>query len=80
MKVAQEIFIPASHARAFQVKQGQVFRIFPLEDGQVGDCVFYNAHDYKEWFHVGQTWTYNTSTRRAPRASSASTPSRRAKT
>jgi uncharacterized protein YcgI (DUF1989 family) len=58
-QVAQEIFIPASHARAFELKRGQVFRIFPLEDCQVGDCVFYNAHDYKEWFHVGQTWTYN---------------------
>jgi hypothetical protein len=59
MKIAQEILIPASHGRAFAVTKGQVFRIFPMEDGQVGDCVFYNAHDTREWFHVGQSWTYN---------------------
>ncbi|MSQ71122.1 MAG: urea carboxylase-associated family protein [Betaproteobacteria bacterium] len=59
MKIADEFVIPAQHGRAFVVKRGQAFRIFPMEDGQVGDCVFYNANDTREWFHVGQTWTYN---------------------
>jgi uncharacterized protein YcgI (DUF1989 family) len=59
MKVASEFVIPARHGRAFEIKRGQVFRIFPMEDGQVGDCVFYNAHDYREWFHVGQSWAIN---------------------
>jgi hypothetical protein len=36
-----------------------VLRIHQITGGQVGDCVFYNAHDYKEWFHVGQSWAIN---------------------
>lgn len=59
MKIVEEIVIPAQHARACVVKRGQVMRIFPMGDGQVGDCIFYNEHDSKEWFHVGQTWSYN---------------------
>jgi uncharacterized protein YcgI (DUF1989 family) len=59
VRIAEDFIIPASHGRAFVVKRGQVFRIYPVEDGQVGDCVFYNANDHKEWFHVGQSWTYN---------------------
>ena len=59
MRVIDEFVIPARHGRAFVVGRGQVFRIFPMEDGQVGDCVFYNANDRKEWFHVGQSWAIN---------------------
>ena len=59
MRIAEEFVIPARHGRAFVVRRGQVFRIFPMEDGQVGDCVFYNARDHKEWFHVGQSWAIN---------------------
>ena len=59
MRIADEFVIPARHGRAFVVKRGQVFRIFPMEDGQVGDCVFYNANDTREWFHVGQSWAIN---------------------
>ena len=58
-KVAQETIIPARHGRAFEVKKGQVLRIYLVEDKQVGDCVFFNANDYKEVFHVGQTWALN---------------------
>ena len=59
MRIVDEFVIPARHGRAFVVKRGQVFRIFPREDGQVADCVFYNANDTREWFHVGATWSYN---------------------
>jgi uncharacterized protein YcgI (DUF1989 family) len=58
-KIVEEFLIPARYGRAFVVKQGQVLRIQPAEDGQVGDCVFYNADDTKEWFHVGQSWAIN---------------------
>jgi hypothetical protein len=54
-----EFVIPARHARAFEVERGQVFRIHQIDGGQVGDCVFYNARDYKEMFHVGQSWAIN---------------------
>jgi uncharacterized protein len=59
MQIVDEFVIPARYGRAFTVRRGQVFRIFPMEDGQVGDCVFYNANDRKEWFHVGQSWAIN---------------------
>lgn len=59
MRTVEEFVIPARHGRAFVVKKGQIFRIFPMEDGQVGDCVFYNADDTREWFHVGQSWAIN---------------------
>lgn len=58
-KLIEEIVIPARHGRAVVVKKGQVLRIHQITGGQVGDCVFYNAHDYKEWFHVGQSWAIN---------------------
>lgn len=56
---SDDFLIPARYGRAFEVKQGQVLRIQPAEDGQVGDCVFYNARDRREWFHVGQSWAIN---------------------
>lgn len=58
-KVIQDSVIPARHGMAFEIKKGQVLRIYLVEDKQVGDCVFFNAHDYKEWYHVGQTWSMN---------------------
>ena len=58
-KLIKDEVIPAKYARAFEIKKGQVLRIYQVEDKQVGDCVFYNSHDYKEWFHVGQTMTLN---------------------
>ena len=57
--LTEEFVIPARHATAFEVKQGQTFRIHQIDGYQVGDCVFYNAHDYKEMFHVGQSWAIN---------------------
>ena len=57
--VIQEFTIPAKEGRAFVVKKGQVLRIHQVTGGQVGDCVFYNANDYREMFHVGQSWAIN---------------------
>ena len=58
-KLIKDEVIPAKYARVFEVKKGQVFRIYLVEDKQVGDCVFFNANDYKEWFHIGTTMTVN---------------------
>ena len=58
-KVVLDSVIPARYGMAFEVRKGQVLRIYQVEDKQVGDVVFFNANDYKEWFHVGQTWTIN---------------------
>ena len=55
-KVVRDDVIPAEHGMAFEIKKGPVLRIYLVEDHQVGDCVFYNAHDHKEFFHLGQTW------------------------
>lgn len=54
-----DTIIPAGHAMAFEVKKGQVLRLYLVEGRQVGDCAFYNANDYKEWFHIGQSWAIN---------------------
>lgn len=54
-----EFTIPAKYGSAFEIKKGQTFRIHQIVGGQVGDCVFYNAHDYREMFHVGQSWAIN---------------------
>jgi len=58
-QTVSEFVIPAREGRAFEVSKGQVFRINQITGGQVGDCVFYNAHDYREMFHVGQSWAIN---------------------
>ena len=58
-RVAAEFVIPARQGRAFIVKKDQTLRIHQVEGRQVGDCVFINANDHKEMFHVGQTWAIN---------------------
>jgi uncharacterized protein YcgI (DUF1989 family) len=57
--LAEEFIIPATTGRAFEIKKGQTFHIHQVDGKQVGDCVFYNAHDYREMFHVGQSWAIN---------------------
>jgi uncharacterized protein len=54
-----ELIIPAREARAVVVKRGQILRIHQITGRQVGDCVFFNANDYREMFHVGQSWAIN---------------------
>jgi len=58
-RIVEEFVIPATKGRAVVVKRGQTLRIHQTEGGQVGDCTFYNANDYKEIFHVGQSWALN---------------------
>lgn len=58
-RIVEELVIPARHGWAGIVKRGQVLRIHQVTGKQVGDCVFYNAADHKEWFHVGQSWAIN---------------------
>ncbi len=53
------IEVPAREGRALVVEKGRVLRIRQVVGGQVGDCVFYNANDRREWFHVGQSWATN---------------------
>ena len=58
-KVMLDEIIPAKHGKAFEVMKGQTLRIYLVEDKQVGDIAFFNLHDFKEWFHVSQTWSLN---------------------
>lgn len=58
-RIVEEFVIPATEGRAVVVKRGHTLRIHQTEGGQVGDCTFYNANDYKEIFHVGQSWALN---------------------
>ena len=54
-----DIVIPPSQGRAVEVLQGQVLRIQVIEAPQLGDAAFFNLHNFKEQFHVGQTWALN---------------------
>ncbi len=54
-----DIIIPAGQGMAFEVRKGQVFRLYLVEDRYVGDCVFHDANDYKEWFRIGQSRAIN---------------------
>ena len=58
-RIVHDIVIPTGRGHALVVKRGQVLRIHVLEAPQVGDCAFFNAHDYREQFHVGQSWSLN---------------------
>jgi hypothetical protein len=58
-RTLEDFVIPAGHGRAFLVPRGAVLRIHLVEDKQVGDCCFFNAHDHREVFHVGQSWALN---------------------
>ena len=58
-RIVKDLVIPAGHGASVEVKRGQVLRLYQVEEKQVADCVFFNAHDYRESFHVGQTWALN---------------------
>ncbi len=59
LRVVQELIVPAREGRAVEVRRGEILRLYIVEAPQVGDCVFYNAHDHREMFHVGQSWALN---------------------
>ena len=54
-----DFIIPATYAKAFLVKQGQVLNIVQVEGPQMVDAVFLNANDLKEVFHAGMTAAMN---------------------
>ncbi len=54
-KVIEDVTIPASSARAFVMKKGQIFRVTVPEGGTVGDFVAFNAADQKERFDQART-------------------------
>ena len=58
-RVIHDFVIPARHGRAVEVMRGQILRVHLVEDKQVGDCAFFNLHDRREAFHVGQSWALN---------------------
>lgn len=49
-KLIKELVIPRCEGRAFQVMQGQVFRVIPIEGKQVGDMTLLNLRDFREKF------------------------------
>jgi uncharacterized protein len=59
LRVLEDFVIPAGRGKAFHVPRNAVLRIHLVEDRQVGDCCFFNAHDRREVFHAGQTWALN---------------------
>ena len=54
-----DFIIPATYARAFEVKEGQLLNIVQVEGPQMVDAVFLNANDLKEVFHAGWTVALN---------------------
>ncbi len=59
MELVEDVIVPAKHGRAVEVRQGQVLRVRVIEAPQLGDAAFFNLHNFKEQFHVGQTWALN---------------------
>ena len=58
-QIVKQFEVTAGHGGAFEVKRGQILQIYQVEGRQVGDVAFFNAHDFRESFHVGQTWAIN---------------------
>ena len=54
-----DFIIPATRAKAFEVKRGQVLNIVQVEGPQMVDAVFLNARDLREVFHAGWTVALN---------------------
>ena len=54
-----DFIIPATHAKAFEVKRGQVLNIVQVAGPQMVDAVFLNANDLREVFHAGWTAALN---------------------
>jgi uncharacterized protein YcgI (DUF1989 family) len=47
-KLVNEILVPASYGRAWELPKGLIMRITTPEGPQAGDLALYNAHNYKD--------------------------------
>lgn len=57
--IVKEFIIPAREARAFLVSRGQILRIIEVEGKQVGDAIFFNAHNHREYFDASDSLLLN---------------------
>lgn len=55
LNLVHDIVVPPAQGRAVEVLQSQVLRIQVIEAPQLGDAAFFNLHNFKEQFHVGQS-------------------------
>ena len=60
-EIINEIIIPATEGKALELLEGQTLRIYVIEVPQLGDVALINLHNFKEQFHVGQSWSLNQS-------------------
>lgn len=51
----REFVIPRCEARAFEILEGQPFRVVAIEGKQVGDMTILNLHDFRETFNAQVT-------------------------
>lgn len=54
-KDRQTITVPAGHARAFEIKMGEIFTVTDIEGGQIADLVAFNADDLSEKLSCSHT-------------------------
>jgi len=46
--LVSEVLVPGSHAKAFEVKKGQLLQIIDAEGGQVADFIAFDLNDHSE--------------------------------
>lgn len=63
MNESETINVPASSARAFEVRKGSLVKIVDIEGQQVGDFVAFMLPDLKEKFSAGRTRIENSTLR-----------------
>ena len=56
-KVLSQAIVPKCEGQAFEVPQGQLFRVIAVEGKQVGDIHMFNLHNFKEQFSTHITLT-----------------------
>ena len=58
-KLVNELIIPRSEGRAFEVLKGQLLKVIAIEGPQVGDMTALNLRDFREKFNALVTSSYN---------------------
>jgi uncharacterized protein YcgI (DUF1989 family) len=58
-RLVNEILVPAEHAKAYHVREGQRQRIIMIDGPQVGDMAIFNAKNVRETFDAGTSYIYN---------------------